>query len=71
MTTTVDIHAIEADGTVTPVIYAGTFSIAAAIRVIDQNAAAPVNPHVRRRIHRERGGVLKIGAMTAEIAVHV
>lgn len=71
MTTTVDIHTIEPDGTAAPLIHADTFSITAAIRVVDRNAAAPVNRYVRERIRREQGGVVRIGAMSAEIAVVV
>jgi len=67
MTTTVDISTIDARGKRVPVIHCAAASINAALRIIDSAAPAPANPHVRRRLRREHGGVVCIGMVRAEV----
>jgi hypothetical protein len=39
----------------------------AALRIIDSAAPAPANPHVRRRLRYEHGGIVDIGMVRAEV----
>jgi len=70
MTTTVDIATIDPTGAPVKVLHAERSSIRAALRIVDGNAPACVNRHVRERIHRDLGGELQIGMVSAEIAVY-
>ncbi len=70
VTTTVDIRTADSMGAPVKVLHAERSSIRAALRVVDRNAPAPVNQHVRERIRREHGGHLQIGMVSAEIAVY-
>lgn len=69
-TTTVEISTIDERGRPVLVYHTSTVSITAALRVVDRNAPAPVNPHVRRRIQAEHGGCFQIGRVNAEIGVY-
>lgn len=70
MTTTVDIHTINAQGELETVLHCDTVSIKAALRIIDGAAPAPANRHVRRRLYREHGGRVQIGMVSADVAVY-
>jgi hypothetical protein len=67
MTTTVDIITIDQRGKRVPVIQCVAVSMSAALRIIDSAAPAPANPHVRRRLRLEHGGVVCIGRVRAEV----
>jgi hypothetical protein len=67
MTTTVDISTIDQRGKRVPVIHCTAVSMSGALRIIDSTAPAPANPHVRRRLRREHGGVVCIGMFRAEV----
>ena len=69
MTTTVDISTIDRRGKRVPVIHCTAVSMSGALRIIDSAAPAPANPHVRRRLRREHGGVVCIGMVRAEVEV--
>ena len=71
MTTTVEIRTIDKQGKPVLVYHGQTVSIRAALRVVDRNAPAPVNPGVRQRIQAEHGGQFQIGRVRAEIGVYV
>ncbi|MGA2163336.1 MAG: hypothetical protein ABSH36_02575 [Solirubrobacteraceae bacterium] len=70
MTTTVDIRTTDQHGRLVLIYHGMAAGIEAALRVVDCNAPAPVNPHVRRRIRRQQGGQLQIGQVNAEIGVY-
>lgn len=67
MTTTVDISTIDSRGKRVPIIHCIAESMTAALRIIDSVAPAPANPHVRRRLRYEHGGVVDIGMVRAEV----
>jgi hypothetical protein len=67
MTTAVDISTIARRGKRVPVIHCTAVSMSGALRIIDSAAPAPANPHVRRRLRREHGGVVCIGMVRAEV----
>jgi hypothetical protein len=67
--TTVEIHTTE-NGESVLVYHGQVSSIAAALRVVDKNAPAPVCPSVRRRVRAERGGRFRIGSIRAVIGVY-
>jgi hypothetical protein len=69
-TATVDIATITHTGGFHHVYHAAVRSISDALGLISEHAPAPVNAAVRRRIERDRGGVIQIGQITAAIAVH-
>jgi hypothetical protein len=69
MTTTVDIHTINAKGEAERVLHCDTFSIKAALRIIDGSSPAPANRHVRSRLYREHGGRVQIGRVVADVDV--
>lgn len=70
LSTTVDIRNTDEQGRQVLLYHGQTVSITAALRVVDRNAPAPVNQHVRRRIQAEHGGELRIGRISAEIGVY-
>jgi hypothetical protein len=70
MTTTVDISTIDLHGNRVPVLHCVAASITGALRIIDGAAPAPANRHVRRRLHREHGGLVQIGMVSVQVDVH-
>jgi len=68
MTTTVDISTLDAHGEFVTVLHCSTTSLTGALRIIDSASPAPANPHVRRRLRLERGGIVQIGMVRAEVA---
>lgn len=70
MTTSVDIQTINARGKLETVLHCDTLSMKAALRIVDGATPAPANPHVRRRLYRDHGGVVEIGMVRADIAVY-
>jgi hypothetical protein len=71
MTTTVDIRTINLKGEPETVYHGSTTSIKAALRLIDGSAPACVNRYVRRRLHRDQGGLVEIGMVSAKVDVTV
>lgn len=71
MTTTVEISTIDLRGNSVPIIHCTAASMARALRIIDGAAPAPANPHVRRGLRSEHGGIVCIGMIRAEIDVSV
>lgn len=69
MTTTVDIRTINLKGEPETVYHGSTVSINGALRIIDGSAPACANRHVRRRLHRDLGGLVEIGMVTAQVDV--
>lgn len=69
MLTTVQIATTDKHGKPASFYFGSAPSVKAALKIIDGNAPAPVNPHVRRRIETEQGGELRIGQLDAVIAV--
>ena len=64
---TIDITTLGADGRPRAIVRTCACSLAGAFRVADSHTPAPLNPAVRRRIRRCRGGSAQVGRVHVAI----